>query len=100
MKKLSVTKFQASEIRHRCEVRSDTVEMDPESGDAFELTAGALDTLKEKFRSLTVELTEAETEWTRGEVENMLDIARYNVELFPEYRGWERSFSNLLTKLS
>ena len=49
MKHILLTKLQAEELRDRIITRNDTVEGDPESGDEFENSPGALDDLLAKL---------------------------------------------------
>jgi hypothetical protein len=101
MPSIKLTRFQAEEIEHRLHVRKDTVHDDPESGDRFENTPGALDRLLRKVTGLganggTLEVTAAERAWLREEVSNLADIASANSRRdFTGYGGWASSLSRL-----
>lgn len=102
---LKVTAFQAEEIEHRINVRRGAAEDDPESGDDFENTPGALDALNAKIQPLlkgggVLTITEPERVWLLGEVGNMADIAAANSRRdFTGYGGWLSSFTRLEKKL-
>ena len=73
------TKLQREEILNRIDTREDTVTEDPDSGDAFELTEGALEALRVKVKAGVMEFTQSESEWMVTEFDNMADIGWSNM---------------------
>ena len=73
------TKLQREEILNRIDTREETVTEDPESGDAFELTEGALEALRAKVKAGVMEFTKSEGEWMVSEFENMVGIGWSNM---------------------
>ncbi len=72
---------QIQEILYKLEVRMETVQNDPESGDEFELIPGALQELEKKLKKLDPVFTEPEIKWMVEELEWAIEMADPSGEL-------------------
>jgi hypothetical protein len=76
---MSFTKLQLDEIIAKLEIRQETIEGDIESADEFEAMPGALEALKTKLEAGSMDFTEAEKKWMRGEFNDLIEVAYGNM---------------------
>lgn len=97
---MKITKNQKEEMIHRIEVRKDTVEDDPWSGDSFENTPGTLLELKQKLQKGKCEFTSSEVNWIKREAKDWRAVAEFNRDNEGiTVQGQINSMNNLIKKL-
>lgn len=99
-----LTKLQIEELLPLIEIRRETVEEDPLSGDAFELTPGALDTLEGKLNAGAADYTPEEVAWMVKELNEQIskcEASSGDVDLTPaKQRAYINSMQNAIDKLT
>lgn len=95
------TKLQKEEALYKIDIRMGVVDDDPDSGDDFENTPGALQSLRDKVSSNAMNFTPAEAEFLKAEFWNCEDMAWSNIGCEGvKALGYAASMQNAIGKIS